>query len=188
MTEIQQSRFDGWAIVEVFGHQRYAGYVTTEAYGQAVLFRIEVPPLEARERIAKHYEYDDDEKSIPPGSTVKEAPVQGYRKLFGAGAIYGITPCTKEAAEHAIDGMARRKLTLVSLPPERAIPAPAEPWPEAWPRCADGDDHDHDEDDDPDEDEDSNDDEDDEEDGDTVEPTGEEERHVDDLDRQGRID
>lgn len=33
MTEQQQAKFDGWAIVDVMGHQRYAGYVTTEAYG-----------------------------------------------------------------------------------------------------------------------------------------------------------
>lgn len=70
MTDVQQSKFEGWAIVEIFGHQRYAGYVTTEAFGQAVLFRVEVPPLAERERIAKHYEYSSDGSSIPPGSVV----------------------------------------------------------------------------------------------------------------------
>jgi hypothetical protein len=123
VSEHEQSKFDGWAIVEVFGHQRYAGYVTTEAFGQAVLFRVEVPPLAACERIAKHYEYAADGKSIPPGSTVQEDAVQGYSKLFGAGAIYGITPCTQEAAEKAIAAMATRKLTVVKLAPERAISA-----------------------------------------------------------------
>ncbi len=123
MTDQQQAKFDGWAIVEVFGHQRYAGYVTTEAFGQAVLFRVEVPPLEAHERISKHYEYAADGKNIPPGSTVLEDAVQGYSKLFGAGAIYGITPCTQEAAEKAIAAMATRKLTVVKLAPERAIAA-----------------------------------------------------------------
>lgn len=118
--EQEQAKFDGWAIVEIFGHQRYAGYVTTEAFGQAVLFRVEVPPLEERERVSRHYEYVDG-KSVPPGSTVKEAAVQGYTKLFGTGAIYAITPCTKEAAEKAIDAMATRTLTLVSLAPERAL-------------------------------------------------------------------
>ena len=120
MNEHAQSSFEGWAIVEIFGHQRYAGFVTTEAFGQAVLFRVEVPPLPERERLTKHYEYVDD-RSVPPGSTVKEDAVQGYSKLFGAGAIYGITPCTKEAAEKALAGMQSRKLTLVSLSEERAL-------------------------------------------------------------------
>ena len=124
MSEQQQAQFDGWAIVEIFGHQRYAGYVTTQAFGQAVLFRVDVPPLAERERTSRHYEYIDG-KSIPPGSTVKETAVPGYTKLFGAGAIYGLTPCTKEAAEHALDEMATRKLMLISLAPERALDAVA---------------------------------------------------------------
>jgi hypothetical protein len=119
----QQARFDGWAIVEVFGHQRYAGYVTTEAYGQAVLFRVEVPPLDERERVTKHHEYLDGH-GVPPGSIVKEVAVQGYTKLFGTGAIYGITPCTREAAEKAVAAMQTRTLTLVALAPERALSAP----------------------------------------------------------------
>lgn len=122
MSEQQQAKFDGWAIVEVFGHQRYAGYVTTEAYGQAVLFRVEVPPLDERERITKHYEYVDG-RSVPPGSTVQEQAVQGFTKFFGAGAIYGITPCTQEAAEKALAAMQTRKLTLIKLGEERALPA-----------------------------------------------------------------
>ena len=31
----EQAKFEGWAIVEVMGHQKYAGFVTTEAYGGA---------------------------------------------------------------------------------------------------------------------------------------------------------
>ena len=114
----KQASFEGWAIVEVFGHQRYAGFVTTEAFGQAVLFRVDVPPLEERERITKHFGYDDDGKSIPPGSTVKENAVQGYTKFFGPGAIYAMTPCTQETAQKAVESMQPRKVSVVSLAPE----------------------------------------------------------------------
>jgi len=117
-----QARFDGWAIVEVFGHQRYAGYVTTQAFGQAVMFRVDVPPLDERERITKHFEYVDG-VSVPPGSTVKENAVPGYTKLFGVGAIYGLTPCTQEAAVLAVAGMQARRLQVVSLAPERGLAA-----------------------------------------------------------------
>lgn len=117
--EQQQASFIGWAIVEVFGHQRYAGYVTTEHYGAAALFRVDVPPLEERERVTKTWEYTGG-KNVPPGSTVKEEAVQGYSKLFGAGAIYALTPCTQEVAEKAVASMQSRKLTVVSLAP--AVP------------------------------------------------------------------
>lgn len=119
MTE-EQAKFDGWAIVEIFGHQRYAGYVTTQAFGQAVMFRVDVPPLDERERLTKGYEYVDG-KSVPPGSTVKEGAVQGYTKLFGVGAIYGLTPCTQEAAVKAVSAMQSRPLQVVKLSEERAL-------------------------------------------------------------------
>lgn len=119
--DTQQSSFTGWAVVEVFGHQRYAGYVTTEAFGQAVLFRVDVPPLEERERVTKHYEYAGH-VSVPPGSTVKEAAVQGYTKFFGPGAIYALTPCTEDAAKKAVESMQSRKVSVIQLAEERALP------------------------------------------------------------------
>jgi hypothetical protein len=119
MTE-NQSAFEGWAVLEIFGHQRYAGYVTTAAFGQAVLFRVDVPPLAERERVTKHHGYDDDGTSVPPGSTVKEAAVQGYTKYFGPGAIYAMTPCTQEVAQEAVEAMQPRKVSIVT----RAATAP----------------------------------------------------------------
>ena len=116
MTDSQQSKFDGWAIVDVLGHQRYVGYVTTEAYGQAVLFRIDVPALDARERETKRPEYLNGDY-IPPGAKVSEGAVDGYTKLVGSGSIYTITPCTKEAALAAVEDMQRRPLMSVTLPP-----------------------------------------------------------------------
>lgn len=126
MSEIQQATFDGWGIVDVLGHQRYVGYVTTEAYGQAVLFRIDVPALEARERVTKRPGYAGDGRYLPAGTTVSEGAVAGYTKLIGAGSIYAITPCTKEAALEAVEQAQPRPLMSVALPPERAIAAAAE--------------------------------------------------------------
>jgi hypothetical protein len=112
-------------VVEVFGHQRYAGYVTTEAFGQAVLFRVDVPPLPARERVTKHWEYPADlDHGAPPGSTVQEAAVQGYTKYVGPGAIYAMTPCTQDAAQKAVEAMQARKVTVVRLAPDRALEPP----------------------------------------------------------------
>lgn len=123
MSETQQAKFDGWAIVDLMGHQRYVGYVTTEAYGQAVLFRIDVPALDARERVTVRPGYVGD-KYCPAGTTVHEGPVDGYTKLVGSGSIYTITPCTKEAALAAVEEAQRRPLMKVTLPPDAQIALP----------------------------------------------------------------
>lgn len=121
-----QAKFDGWAIVDVLGHQRYVGYVTTEAYGQAVLFRVDVPQLEARERETKRPGYFGG-RYLPAGATVKEGPVDGYTKLIGSGSIYSITPCTKEAALAAVEEAQVRPLMSVSLPEGQLLPEAAAP-------------------------------------------------------------
>ncbi len=151
MSDQQQARFEGWAIVDVMGHQRYVGYVTTEAYGQAVLFRIDVPALEERVRVTKRPGHFADRGYLPAGTTVKEGAVAGYSKLVGSGSIYTITPCTKEAALSAVEEMQARPLMSVALPPERALPetegAPADFYDEAQLRGA-GENEDDDDDDD----------------------------------------
>lgn len=113
--EVQQSRFDGWAIVDVLGHQRYVGYVTTEAFGAAVLFRIDVPALEERERETKQPGYVGGQY-CPAGTMVKEGAVAGYTKLVGSGSIYTITPCEKDAAMKALEQSQHRPLMVVKMP------------------------------------------------------------------------
>ena len=126
MSEQAQANFDGWAIVDVLGHQRYVGYVTTQAFGQAVLFRIDVPALEARERTTKQPGYGNDGRYLPAGTVVQEGAVDGYTKLIGAGSIYAITPCTKEAALTAVEQTQPRPLMSVSLPADRGLPSAVE--------------------------------------------------------------
>lgn len=122
--EQQQAKFDGWAVVEVFGHQRYAGYVTTEAFGQAVLFRVDVPELKPRERTTQAPEYHPKTgQYLPAGSVIQEGAVQGYSKLLGTGAIYAITPCTEAAALKAVEEMQRRPLLKVTVPERPALEA-----------------------------------------------------------------
>lgn len=116
----EQSAFEGWAIVEVLGRRTYAGYVKTEAYGQAVMFRVDVPALEARDRVTDSSEWSGNEY-LPAGATVKEGAVAGFTTLIGSGSIYCLTPCTKEAALKALEKMQRRPLMSFQLPPERAL-------------------------------------------------------------------
>ena len=123
MDEQNQSKFEDWAIVEVMGHQTYAGFVTTQAFGQAVLFRVDVPELPERDRTLNRAEYING-VYYESGSVVRESPVPGYSKLIGAGSIYAITPCTEDAAKLAVDRVQPRKLTLLSVPVKAEIAAP----------------------------------------------------------------
>src|SRR5271166_5407811 len=127
MQTTEQAQFEGWAILEIFGHQKYAGYVKTEYYGTACMFRCDVPPLEERERVTRGGCYvasaEDSRQWVPPGSTVKQAATVGYSKVFGPGAIYCMTPCDQEAALLAVEELQPRGLMLVSLPKEKALGA-----------------------------------------------------------------
>jgi hypothetical protein len=119
----QQAHFEGWAKVEVMGHQSHIGFVKTEAYGAAVLFRIDTPPLPEREFTLDRPKYMGT-GYYPTGAVVKMPNQPGSSVLVGAGSIYRIIPCTEEAAMAAIDSGRRGELMLVSLPPEQALPQP----------------------------------------------------------------
>jgi hypothetical protein len=75
--------WDGWAVIELMGHQRIAGRVSEEEIAGAKLLRVDVPQTEQRGAFTKYY---------------------------SAGAVYCITPATEEdatkAAEHfAVDAV-----------------------------------------------------------------------------------
>lgn len=113
--QTEQTKFEGWAIVEVFGHQRYAGYVSTQVFGTAAMFRVDVPALPEREDTLKSQEWIDGHYR-PTGTKVKRGAVQAYTKLFGVGAIYSMTPCTEAAAVRAVESMQQRPLMVVEDP------------------------------------------------------------------------
>lgn len=68
--------FAEWAVIEIMGHKRFAGYVTEQSVGGASFIRVDVPDIELK--------------------TGDQLPA--FSKLFGASSIYCITPTTREAA------------------------------------------------------------------------------------------
>ncbi len=70
----ENTDFAGWAIMELFGHNQIAGYVTSVALFGTSMLRVDVPGT------------DDN---------------PGYTKFFGGAAIYAITPTTEEIARAA---------------------------------------------------------------------------------------
>jgi hypothetical protein len=72
-----RSKFEAWAIVELFGHQRMSGLCTAVDIGGASFVRIDVPDIEK------------------PDSPPK------LSRLVNPTAIYSITPVTEETARAA---------------------------------------------------------------------------------------
>ncbi len=111
----EQAKFEGWAVVEMMGHQREVGHVTTEYFGAAALFRVDVPELPDREWTLEKPEWGP-EGMLPAGTKVKRAGSIGRSRLVSPGAIYAITPCTEEAARTALDRDQHRPMKVVELP------------------------------------------------------------------------
>ena len=65
----ENTKFDCWAVVELFGHQRIAGRVTEQVIAGQGFIRVDVPAI---------------------GNIV------AFTRLFGPGAIYSIIPTTEE--------------------------------------------------------------------------------------------
>ena len=131
MSEQQQASFEGWAIVEMMGHQTEVGFVTTQAFGQAVMFRIDTPELPEREFMLTAPEWvnvgEDGRSWMHEGAKVKRAASPARSRLVSPGALYAINPCTEEAARTAIEKHVHRPLILIEAPPGMARAAIAAP-------------------------------------------------------------
>ena len=112
--EQETSKFEGWAVVEMFGHSREVGYVTTEYFGAGALFRVEVPPLPEREITLIRPEWIEGELA-GAGSKVSRGAVEGRTRFIGPGAVYAMNPCSKDAAFQALEAMSRREIKVVEL-------------------------------------------------------------------------
>ena len=79
----EQTQFNSWALVELFGHQRIAGLVSEQQIAGAGFVRVDVPAV----------------NGIP-----------AYTKLYYPSAIYGITPCGEQEARRAAEYMHERPI------------------------------------------------------------------------------
>ncbi len=141
-----QAKFEGWAVVEMMGHQREVGFVTTEVFGAACLFRIDTPGLPEREYelpAPEWVETNGVSRLAPKGAKVKREASPARSKLVGPPAIYAITPCTEETALKALERLIHRPLILLEVPDGKKLLAldPGGDYPDP-----DGEDEEQDED------------------------------------------
>src|SRR5574337_1084077 len=122
MDQEKVENLDCWAIVDLFGHQKIAGKLTTQTLGAAALIRIDVPEVVIPERTAKEYDYAAGkykEKAIPAYTK------GGYTRFFGVGAIYSISPVNEELARRAVAAIDAEPVKPYEIPQPLALPAGA---------------------------------------------------------------
>lgn len=117
-----QTKFEGWAVVELMGHQKEIGFVTTEYFGQACLFRVDTPELPEREFVLTRPTSTTGGWS-PAGSKVKRECMSAKTRLLAPGSLYAVNPCTEEAARTALEHLVERPLILIEAPARPAIAA-----------------------------------------------------------------
>lgn len=98
MDQVPQT-FDAWAIVEIMGHDRYAGHVTEQTIGGCAFVRIDVPECDGK---------------------------PAFTKLFGQGAIFSLTPVSEEIARAAAKQCRSTPINVYGLLPSPAAVAARE--------------------------------------------------------------
>jgi hypothetical protein len=106
---VENKGFNQWAILEIMGHQTFAGMVSEQTIGGASFVRVDVPAVDN---------------------------LQAFTKLFGASSIYCITPVTEDVAIARAKTLRQQPMAFYDLPAEirdavrkvrelEGLPAPA---------------------------------------------------------------
>jgi len=127
MPENQDRGTEGfWGLVEIFGHQQIAGFVSSQTVGGQSFVRVDVP------------------------ETMKQA---AWSKLYGAGAIYAMTPMAEDLVRQRANALEVAPLTAWDLPEEwrekirqPLLPAPVSNYQDKAADWLDDDDCDDDDD------------------------------------------
>ncbi len=72
---MENTNFEQWAVLEIFGHEKYAGLVTTETIVGSAMIKLEVPEV-----------------------TNLEVTLPAFVKLFNHASVYSITPVSEQYA------------------------------------------------------------------------------------------
>ena len=92
----EQTRFEGWAIVELMGHNTIAGYVSEQSIAGVAMLRVDVPATDSQ---------------------------PAFTKFYSGSAIYGITPTTEQIATIAVKRLTVRPVSEWVVPDSQRRPA-----------------------------------------------------------------
>ena len=117
-----QATFEGYAIVEIMGHNREIGFVTTEYFGGPALFRIDQPSMPEREYELTRAQWIGDVLA-QPGTKVQREAIPGKTTYVGPQAIFRLTPCSKETVERGVDEMIAAPIKILHLVEKKRLAA-----------------------------------------------------------------
>lgn len=118
----QVGELETWAIVEVMGHQRYAGFVRQVPMGGAVMIRVDVPELPEKEIPDVSWDYDAPDGPKRVEGKRKLPGVPAFTKFLGVSAIFSLTPCTEEMARAAVERWRSVPAVEMAMPARRMLP------------------------------------------------------------------
>jgi hypothetical protein len=119
-----QNHLETWAVVELMGHQKEVGFVTTQYYGSACMFKIDVPELPEREIAIVRPRWVGD-THVPAGTVVKEEARAGRSRLVGVSSVYALNPCDRATAIAMLEQNVDRDIKIVALAGARQLPLTA---------------------------------------------------------------
>jgi hypothetical protein len=115
MTEAEQNRLETWAVVELMGHQKEVGFVTTQYYGGACMFKIDVPDLPEREKTVTRPQWVGD-TLVPAGTVIRLPAEPGRSRMVGVSAVFALNPCDQETTMKLIEeAVGAHDIKVVSL-------------------------------------------------------------------------
>lgn len=85
----EPEKFDQWALVELFGHQKIVGKVTEATLASGAFLRVDVPAYNGQ---------------------------AAFTRYFGPGAIYSINPVSEEVARGLMDRYRNEPVCRYELP------------------------------------------------------------------------
>lgn len=114
-----------WAIVEIFGHKKLAGFVRSVPMGGAVMIRVDVPAIkeETEEYEQTNYDERDEDGRYKKEKKSRLIPaVPGFTQFLGVSSVFSLTPCTEEAAMYLLKRWRPSPNYVLDAP--RALPSP----------------------------------------------------------------
>jgi hypothetical protein len=108
---------DTFAVVEVMGHNTFAGKVSEHVIGGSAFIRVDVPEIpehrwKEKRRVWNqandHYEVKEIEECTPA--------MPAFTKLIGASSIYAITPCSEEVARRVAEQKRVVPVNVLDMP------------------------------------------------------------------------
>lgn len=95
MSEEQRETFQGWAILELMGHRRLAGFVSEQQVAGAAFVRIDVPAVDGADAT----------------------------QFYSPSSVYCITPCGEQLARDVAHSAQPRPVNEWDLPRRAALEA-----------------------------------------------------------------